>query len=818
MSKTIWMFFGLWTVLTVARAQAFDIALDGKPLVAVYLAPDEPEPASLDFPKVNARETTYAQQQPLMLAAALDDLRVYVKRMSGAALEFRRVDSPEAIQYPAIVVGRLARLAGITPPESQTGEGFTLKITPEAIHVAGASPAGDAYGIYELLERLGCVWVMPGAAGEAIPPLQDRLSVSETETSQVPSFGIRAPWYSGRRGVILENEALEYAQWKMRNKLQLNRNVHPLQMVGGHVWGIFTKRRYRAEFEADPEMLALVRQPDGAFKRQGPQVETTHPRVVDLFERYIRELFAENDWPHDKEVNIGVGPEDGPGYSESPESMRTGSGRIDPISGAPDLTDLLVLLCNQLFERLEKDFPNLHLGFYLYSWHSGYPMKYAPHPKTVIVAADIGYSRIHGTAEGKSRTREYFRNVLEQWGELARRQGNPIHYRGYNWNLADNILPTTKLKIWGEDIPYYHRLGITGMFNESVKAWSVNGPSDWLEARLLWNAERPWRNEFAVYCEAAFAEAAPFMEPYYLALAERQSAGGVESGSYFFFPHLYDDDFLASRQAWLDQAAEAVQANAEAAERVRIASIPEETARRFLAFRRAYLAFDFTEAEAAFNGLKDHLREELGKNGFSVCRIGLSYLDRFFGAFVERGKRCSTGGARIEFKVPDVLPVMLDPLDAGEALGFYRSDLRDDGFIPLKTTGAAWDAQGLDGFVRGAVWYRVRFSLPESAKDREIGFFLGGGDGQFQIWLNNVKTAESIGTLKPFVYDLTPFVKFGEENVLAVKVFRAARRELGVGGLMMPSFVFSADKVEETENRLMERERVLPGGARERMD
>ena len=814
-----WMFsFCLFAALAAGRAQAFDIALGGKPLAAVYLASDEPAPAPLDIQKLNARRMTHADRQPLLLAAALDDLQVYVKRMSGADLEFRRADSPEAIHYPAIVVGRLARLAGIAPPDSQTGEGFTLKITPEAIHVAGTSPAGDAYGIYELLARLGCVWVMPGAAGEAIPPLRDRLSVSETETSQVPSFPIRSPWYSGGRGIILDNEAREYAQWKMRNKLQTHRGIHPLQMHGGHVWDSLTRRRYKAEFEADPEMLALVRQPDGSFRRQGPQIETTNPKVVDLMERYVRELFAENNWPRDMEVNVGVGPADGHGYSESPETMMLGSGRVDPTSGAPDLIDLMVLLCNQLLERLEKDFPNLHLGFYLYSWHGDFPVRYAPHPKIAVVVADISFSRLHSTAGGKSRSREYYRNVLEPWGELGRKQGNPIIFRGYNWNLADNILPTTKIGIWGEDIPFYHRLGALGMDNESVKAWAVNGPADWLEARLLWNAELPWREEFAAYCRSAFGQAAPFMEQYYLALAERQSAGGIEAGSYFGVALLHDDGFVASQQGWLDKAAEAAKDDAPAAERVRIASIPLETMRRFQAFRRAYLDFDFTKAEAEFNALKEQLRDEIGKNGFTVCRTGMGYLDRFFGSFLEKGKQCSTGEARIEYRVPDVLPVMLDPLDAGESLGFYRSDLRDDGFIHLKTTGATWDMQGMDSFVRGAVWYRIRFALPESAKGREIGFFLGGGDGQFQLWLNNVKVAESIGTLRPFVYDLTPFVEHGGENALTVKVFRQARNELGVGGLMMPSFVFSADRVEETENRLILRERILPGGARERID
>ena len=790
---------------------AFDIVADAKPLAPVYLLTSDPNPEVFDGSKLGGDDMDFEIQQPLMLAAALYDLLNYVRSMSGAELEIRRVDSPDDIRYPAIVIGELARKAGITPPVSKTNEGFTLKITPQAIYIAGASQAGDVYGIYELLERLGCAWVMPGVEGEVIPHVQDRLSIVVMETSQAPSFEIRCPWYSGNRETVTAEEQAKFLQWKMRNKLQVSRNVHPLQMRGGHVWGTLTKGRYREAFEKDPEMLALRRLADGSYQRMGPQIETTNPKVIDLMERYIREMFAENNWPHDKLVNIGVGPDDGGGASESPESMAAGSGRIDPTSGNWDITDLQILLCNQLLERLEKDFPNLHLGFYLYSYHGDYPVKYVPHPKITITLADISYSRIHGNVEGTSRSREYLLDILEKWGALSRQQGNPILFRGYNWNLADNILPMTKIKIWGEDFPFYHRMGVIGVYNECSKSWSVNGPGDYLESRLLWNVERPWQEEFSIYCRKAFAEGAPFMEQYYLNMAERQSTGGVEAGSYWPFALIYDDAFLASQQKLLNKAAAAVQSRADVAERVRIASIPMETMKRFLTLRQAYLGFDFTKAETVFSGLQAYLQQEIDKNGMAVCRTGASrYLERFYKEFIEKGKENSTGDNRIEFQVPDVLPVMIDPFDNGESFGYYRSDLIDRDFVRLKTVSSTWDAQGLDGLRRGSVWYRIHFTLPKIPENREIGFFLGGGDGQFHVWLNGHKLGVANGSLRPFIFSLNPSVEREGDNVLVIKVYRRSHAELGIGGLVYPSFIFSTDKVNESENLIKEVD-ILPG-------
>ena len=807
----VYLYFLTAVLLLGGTVTAFDIAADGKPLAPVYLLTSAPEPKPFDIG--NRREMTYDSQLPMMLAFAMDDLRDCVRRMSGAELEFRRVDSPDAIRYPAIVIGELAQKAGgITPPQNLTNEGFTLKVTPQAIYISGASYAGDAFGVYELLERLGCAWVMPGAEGEVLPPLQAKLSIANVETTQVPSFEIRSPGYTG---TITDRERSALRQWQMRNKLQMFRNVHPLQMRGGHTWGGIINR-YKEEFDKDPEMLALRRLADGTLERRGPQLETTNPKVIDLMERHIREMFAQNNWPKDKLVNISVGPDDGGGKSESPETMAVSSGRIDPVSGAWDFTDVQVLFCNQLLERLEQDFPNLYLSFYLYSSYADYPVRYKPHPKISITIADINYSRMHGNVEGTSRSRVYLMDILSKWGNLSREQGNPITFRGYNWNLADNIMPMTKIKIWGEDFPFYHQMGVIGVYNENSKSWSVNGAGDYMEARLLWNVERPWREEFSTYCKKAFAEGAPLMERYYLNLAERQSTGGVEAGSYWAFPLIFDGEFVAEQWKLLNQAADAVKSQADAAERVRIASIPMETWNRFTAMRNAYLGFDFTKAVAEFEGMQNYLNKEIEKNGIAVCRYGAErYLDRFYKEYLDKGKECSTGSNRIVFQVPDILPTMIDPFDNGESFGFYRADLKDQDFVRLKTISSTWDAQGLDGLRRGSVWYRIHFTLPEDVKDREIGFFLGGGDSEFHVWLNGRKLSVARGSLRPFVFSLNPSVKKEGENVLVVKVYRKSHSELGIGGLVFPSFIFSSDKVQETQEPLREVD-VLPGWGGER--
>ena len=69
----------------------------------------------------------------------------------------------------------------------------------------------------------------------------------------------------------------------------------------GHVWGALIKR-HKEEFEKNPELLALVRDKEGKLVRRGPLVESTDPRIVEMFVGDIRAAFEKNKWPKDKAV------------------------------------------------------------------------------------------------------------------------------------------------------------------------------------------------------------------------------------------------------------------------------------------------------------------------------------------------------------------------------------------------------------------------------------------------------------------------------------------------------------------------------------
>jgi hypothetical protein len=763
---------------------------EGKALAKIYIS------GHLKMPEKIERQMEFSQCEEMYKYLAVKDLNYHLEKMSGTGLEIVQTENPAEVKAPAIVLGTLAVKMGAKPAaETESKEAFRILSRNGIVLIGGESDVGMMYGVYELLEKLGCDWVMPGKAGEVIPQLKT-ISVPPLDETQAPSFSIRCPWYCA---YITREEKKEFDEWKMRHKNQPsfldNKTFHPLKMQGGHVWDVLIKK-YKKEFQADPSMLALVRQPDGSFKRRGPQLEITNPKVITLFERHIKDMFVKNKWPKNKKVCIGVGPADGYSFSESPET-RNASGGYDPIGGFQDVTDIQILLCNQLLERLGKDYPNLYLGFYLYSLHGDYPIRYKPNPRVMPIIADINYSRFHSIFDTNSKSRIYYKNIMAKWGKLHAEQGNSIMFRSYNYNLAECLLPYTKLKMFGENIPYYKKMGCIGTYTEWHKNWSNTGPSDYLEVKLNWNSNLNWKSVLKKYCINAFGKGAPYLEKYYLNLVEKQHKTGMEAGSFHSFHLIYDKNFINDSNALFAKAASV----ADTKQHKMLISCfrePLEMLDLYLDYRKDFTSFKFPEAKRGFDKMQELWQKYYKINSNLVDKWGIKFLNRYQKKFIEEGLKYSTGKYHIVYQIPDRLKTMLDPYVKGQEMGFQNPQLNDKFMIKTATWSIPWDAQGLAGYRDGAVWYRIPFNIPEDMKDKPLGLFIGGTDDLARVWLNGKYIGSGKGFSKPFVFDLTENAQYGSNNLLAIQVQRFSKcTELGLGGIIYPSFVFTGPRLKQ---------------------
>lgn len=710
-------------------------------------------------------------------SAAVKDLQYHFKKLCGSELSVGEKKAPTRIVL-----------------EKFDGDGFRLCVKGPNVTIYGEN------GIYEFLRRLGCDWVMPGEIGEVIPSVKN-LSIPDMDVTERPSFAVRSPWLSGGARYFAGTEKADFDLWKRRMKLT-ERDTHPLVMQGGHVWEIIIRNNQK-EFDTHPEMYALVRELDGTLKRKGPQLETTHPRVIELFCEYIRDQFRKNKWPKDKLVCIGVGPSDGGGYSISKESMDASAGRIDPISGNEDITDLQILLINQIFDKIGKEFPNLHLGFYLYSCHADYPARYKVHPRTVIVIADITYSRLHSTLEPVS-TRAYYKKILDQWAK----EPIPKFFRGYNWNLAEHFLPYSKLKMWADDLPLYHKMGVLGVYNESIAASATLAPSNYYEAILLWNVNADMKATLAQFCRKAYGDGAAPMEKYWLMLTDRQSKAQEQSGSFHAFPLMYDKKFVADSLRLIDEAENAAKLPAEK-ERIRLARIPAAQLGDFLEMRRLMNDFKFAEAEKIFIRTQKE-KEDAFKTGKGAVASGASrMMVRFFQSPLEKSRFYSSAPYRIVFQFPDRLKTIFDPYSQGDKFGLMNPEMADDDLVTTRTYESTWARQGLINLPNGSVWYRV-WTPP--IKEKEVGLLIPGADSVVRVWSNGKYIGMGSGFMKPMPFDLTGTLSAKQKNLIVIQVERRGNSEIGTGGLILPSFLFTGPRLPERAPAIDSNYRLLPGG------
>jgi hypothetical protein len=200
-----------------------------------------------------------------------------------------------------------------------------------------------------------------------------------------------------------------------------------------------------------------------------------------------------------------------------------------------------------------------------------------------------------------------------------------------------------------------------------------------------------------------------------------------------------------------------------------------------------------------------------------VSRYGRRYIDTWLiRPMVTQGVKYSTGDYKIVHKLPDELKTALDPHTKGQEMGFFRPEVSDKGWIKTKTYSSTFDAQGLGPYRPGAIWYRDTFTIPESEKadGKGIGLFVGAVEDLVNVWINGQYVGSGRGYIRPFQFDLTPHIKYGEPNTLALQVVRRNMlNEAGLGGIINPCFIFSGPRLEKAAPLNEPARRILPGGA-----
>src|SRR5262249_33804894 len=133
-----------------------------------------------------------------------EELQRFLEQMSGAHLPI----AAEARPY-MVLVGNSPALEQLGLKISFTdlgNEGFRLKSTGRHLVIAGGRLRGTMYGVYGLLEKLGCRWFTPEVSRI---PHRPSIEVAPLDEIQKPAFEYRETFFS---------EATD-RDWAARNKV-----------------------------------------------------------------------------------------------------------------------------------------------------------------------------------------------------------------------------------------------------------------------------------------------------------------------------------------------------------------------------------------------------------------------------------------------------------------------------------------------------------------------------------------------------------------------------------------------------------------------
>ena len=134
----------------------------------------------------------------------------------------------------------------------------------------------------------------------------------------------------------------------------------------------------------------------------------------------------------------------------------------------------------------------------------------------------------------------------------------------------------------------------------------------------------------------------------------------------------------------------------------------------------------------------------------------------------------------------------IDPKSIGEKQGWHHPDHPDDNWQMIDTD-RQWNYQGVD-FEGGSAWYRIQFSMPADfdirkylwlhfgAVDEEAFIFIDGqqvfehslASTDLSLELPGPGREEDVLYTKPFHFDVRPYIKPGQQQTLAVRVYSHA--------------------------------------------
>ncbi len=759
----------LWSSVAEAATPSTTLVRDGKTQYAIFASP---ETMAADKPISDA--TPYAEHETEMqrrrLRDSANDLARCLGIMSRTAVEVNaRAPQKGDVGLPIFIGEYAVEKWGQPKQKSPFKQGWRMVIAKNGIGLMGETGESASYAVYELLDRLGCRWFVPGAMGEVIPQSQN-IRLSQMDISGVPSTAYRSIWYGDE-------------DFKRRNRMG-GFNVKANQILEYY---ITPEQRL-----AHPEWRAIIN-----GKPDEMRLKWSNPEVSDAVADAIIAKLDKKYQP-----SIDLSPADGDHFDES-DDTKLDAGDWDTSMDTISITDRLINFCNRIAERVTKKYPDVRFGLLAYVQYTRPPLREKIHPNIDPEIAPITYCRAHAMTDTHiCPSRPKLRPIVEGWGKVA---PGRVAYYNYMFHLAEVTVPYPMMHQMSEELPILYANGIQFWQPETMPNFDSVLPGMWLTLRMSWNSNQQPAKIFDDFFEKFYGAAQKPMRRYWQTFDDAWTNVDEHAGCGFGHMKRFTPEVMSTARAAMNDALFAVRSSVEY-QRVKI---QDESLRQFERFMQ--LRWDLAEGRLAQLEVKDitwlGTQVALGneyENNFAFTKItwnlytvgGMHFKEFFEKAYLDAARLMKThsviGAPLREWKYQVVKK------ENGDTTNWQAKEFDDAAWTVTDSAVETWSDLGLLMFY-GKFWYRQKVNIPAIPAGKKVLLWIASTDGSAKVFVNGQhisylnekgeKSDEASGYCQPFSFDVTAALAPGAENQITIETKRLALNELGTGGLLGPAYL-----------------------------
>ncbi|MDD4871090.1 MAG: DUF4838 domain-containing protein [Kiritimatiellae bacterium] len=469
-----------------------------------------------------------AEATPVEKSAA-KELKSHLEKVTGA--RFKIVAETTSKNGPRLIVGNTAVTRELVPdfdPKTAAYDSIVLKTVRDDLILTGHPRRGPLYAVYTFLEdTVGVRW---WTSEETFIPRKPILPVPVLNIRYAPKLRFRESYYLDSFNALFKTRLK--GNFCSRTRYMLA----PMEMIpeayGGNHRLIHFKGRNSA-FHSFHELL-----PPAKYFNEHPEwySEIKGKRTYDkaqlcLTNEEMRKELVRNalillrEDPGADMIQISQNDHHGRCECKDCLAVEIEEGGIGTASGP------LLRFVNRVAEDLEKEFPDVFVDTFAYTYTRKAPAKIKPRHNVLIRLCDIECSFLQ-PLEG-SKENASFVHDLEEWSKIA---GGNVFAWDYVTDFTSYMLPHPNLRVLAPNIRFFVKNGATGLFEQGDALCSAGDfvrLRHWLISHLLWNPDLDENRLIDDFLTGYYGEKTGMALKRYLTfIHDRAEASGVYLGCY----------------------------------------------------------------------------------------------------------------------------------------------------------------------------------------------------------------------------------------------------------------------------------------------